>query len=282
MHGLWGRIALCAVVGALIGGPDAAGQSAVVAGTAGIHARSQPVAAPLEAAQRLFYMARFAEAAESALTHTTEESTALAAYELRTSALHFQIRRAMGPGKDRKAALAACSACAPLLETFFSEITSGTTAARARLAEAPEDDEAMYYLAKLDLNYLWMQLSTLGHRTGWDQYWEAKRLIEAVLAKQPMHLRTLVARAWMDYIVGTRVPWGARWVMGGGNRDRALDTLRATPPEQADFYARVEADFALLEMLTREGKRGEALPVAQGLLAKFPENEDLQKFVRNR
>jgi len=279
MHGPCGRLVLCALVGVLLGSRDAPGQTAVVGG---IRGGSPPAVASLEAAQRLFYMARFAEAAESALTHTTEGSTALAAYELRTSALHFQVRRAMGPGKDRKAALAACSACSDLLETFFSEITRGTQAARARLAQAPEDDEAMYYLAKLDLNYLWMRLSTLGQRTGWDQYWEAKRLIEAVLAKQPMHLRTLVARAWMDYIVGTRVPWGARWVMGGGNRDRALDTLRATPPEQADFYAKVEADFALLEMLTREGKRAEALPVAQGLLEKFPENEDLQKFVRNR
>jgi hypothetical protein len=83
----------------------------------------------------------------------------------------------------------------------------------------------------------------------------------------------------MDYIVGTRVPWGTRWVMGGGDRDRALKTLRDDPPPQADFYAKVEADFALWEMLAREGKRAEALPVAQGLLAKFPENEDLAKFV---
>jgi hypothetical protein len=282
MHGSCGRIVLCALVGALLGGPAAAGQSAVVAATAGIHAGSEPAGGLLEDAQRLFYMARFAEAAESALTHTTAASTALAAYELRTSALHFQIRRAMGTGKDRKAALAACAVCPPLLETFFSEITRGTKAARARLVEAPHDEEAMYYLAKLDLNYLWMQLSTLGHRTGWDQYWESKRLIEAVLTRQPMHLRTLVARAWMDYIVGTRVPWGARWVMGGGNRDRALSTLRAAPREQAGFYATVEADFALWEMLAREGKHAEALPVARGLLSKFPENEDLQKFVRNR
>ena len=282
MHGLCRRIVLCAVVGTLLGGPEAAGQSAVVTGTAGIRVGSEPALGLLEDAQHLFYMARFAEAAESALTHTTAASTALAAYELRTSALHFQIRRAMGTGKDRKAALAACTVCSPLLETFFAEIARGTKAARARLAEAPQDEEAMYYLAKLDLNYLWMQLSTLGHRTGWDQYWEAKRLIEAVLARQPMHLRTLVARAWMDYIVGTRVPWGARWVMGGGNRDRALKTLRAAPPEEADFYAKVEADFALWEMLAREGKHAEALPVAQGLLAQFPENEDLLKFVRNR
>ncbi len=140
----------------------------------------------------------------------------------------------------------------------------------------------MSYLAKIHLNYLWMQLSTLGHRTGWDQYWESKRLIEAVLAKQPMHLRTLVARAWMDYIVGTRVPWGARWVMGGGNRDRALKTLRAAPPQEADFYAKVEADFALGRCWRAKASAPKRCRIAQGLLVKFPENEDLLKFVRGK
>jgi hypothetical protein len=137
----------------------------------------------------------------------------------------------------------------------------------------------MYNLAKIDLSYLWMQLSTLGRRTGWDQYWEGKRLIEAVLAKDPTHVRALVAGAWIDYIVGTRVPWGARWVMGGGSKERALETLRHASRQQSDYYARVEADFALWEMLAREGRRADAMMVAQGLLAKFPENEDLAKFV---
>ncbi len=278
--GACGRILVSAVL--VIGsGRAAAGQTTGSVGPTGPEtATTESGANLLDEAQHLFYMGRYHEAAERALVRTTAAPKDLAGYDVRTSALHFQIRRAMGSGKDRKAALRACSSCPALLEVFFSEITRGTAAARDRLAEAPDDEEAMYYLAKIDLVYLWMQLSTLGRRTGWDRYWESKRLMEAVLAKQPMHLRTLVARAWMDYIVGTRVPWGARWVMGGGNRDRALETLRAAPPQEADFYAKVEADFALWEMLAREGKRAEALPVAQGLLAKFPQNEDLAKFVR--
>lgn len=281
--GACGRIVLSALLGLMLDGAgEAAGQSPVVHEAAGAQAASEPGTGPLDEAQRLFYLSRFAEAAERAHTRTIEAPQDLAAFEVRTSALHFQIRKAMGPGKDRKAALRACASCPGLLEVFFAEITRGTAAARARLAEAPDDEEAMYYLAKIDLSYLWMQLSTLGRRTGWDQYWEAKRLLEAVRAKSPGHVRAMVAGAWMDYIVGTRVPWGTRWVMGGGSKDRALRTLREASRQQADFYARVEADFAMWEMLAREGRRSEALPVAQSLLARFPENDELAKFVRGK
>ena len=106
-----------------------------------------------------------------------------------------------------------------------------------------------FFLGKLDLSYLWMQLSTLGRKTGWDEYWEAKRLLEGILEKNPMHVRARVARAWMDYIVGTRVPWGTRWVMGGGSKSRGLRMVREAAQTPADFYTQVEAQFGLWEML---------------------------------
>ena len=107
----------------------------------------------------------------------------------------------------------------------------------------------------------------------------AKRLLEKVLEKNPNHLRAQVARAWMDYIIGTRVPWGTRWVMGGGSRDRGLRDMRDAASETGDFYSEVEADFALWEMLMRDGKRDQAVPVARELLARFPENEELTRFI---
>lgn len=233
----------------------------------------------LEAAQKLFYTSKFAAAAEQALQLVSQDPANLAAWELRTSALHFQIRRASGTGKDRKAAMAACKACPPLLEVFSAEFKRGRAAARQRLAEAPNDEEAMFYLAKIDTSYLFLQLSTLGKRTGWDEYWEAKRLLETVLEKNPNHLRAQVARAWMDYIIGTKVPWGTRWVMGGGSRDRGLRDMREAAAETGDFYSEVEADFAYWEMLMRDGKRDQAVPVARELLARFPENEELTRFI---
>ena len=235
--------------------------------------------ASLETAQRLFYTSNFPAAADLALQLITVTPTDLAAFELRTSALHFQIRRASGSGRDRKAAMAACTACPPLLATFFAEVKRGRAAARQRLAEAPHDEQAMYYLAKIDTTYLFLQLSTIGRRTGWDEYWEAKRLLEQVLEKNPQHLRAQVARAWMDYIVGTRVPWGTRWVLGGGSRDRGLRAMREAAAASGDFFSEVEADFALWEMLVREGRRDEAVPVARELLGLFPENDELARFV---
>ena len=246
---------------------------------AALQVRADSSTAALEAAQHLFYTSKFPAAADQALQLITQMPSDLAAFELRTSALHFQIRRASGNGKDRKAAMAACKACPAVVEMFLAEFKRGRAAAQERLAEAPHDEQAMYYLAKMDTSYLFLQLSTLGKRTGWDEYWEAKRLLEVVLKKDPTHVRAQVARAWMDYVIGTGVPWGTRWVMGGGSRDRGLRAMREAAAASSDFYSEVEADFALWEMLMREGKRNEAVPVARELLTRFPDNEELARFV---
>jgi hypothetical protein len=238
-------------------------------------------AATLDDAQRLFYTALFQESAAEAKAVADAEPENLAAWEVRTSALHFQLRRLLGEPKDRKAAMAKCADCRAVLATFLDDVNRGRAVARERMAKAPADDEARFFLGKLDLSYLWMQLSTLGRKTGWDEYWEAKKLLEGILEKDPMHVRARVARAWMDYIVGTRVPWGTRWVMGGGSKSRGLAMVREAAKTPASLYTEVEAQFGLWEMLTRDGKRDEAVGVAKELLMKFPENKDLQRFVES-
>jgi len=236
---------------------------------------------PLTDAQRLFYISRFEESAVAAQELLKAEPGNLAAWELRTSALHFQLRRMIGDGKDKKAAFAACVDCPRVLEIFFEDINAGRAAARMRLEPNPADEEAQFFLGKIDLSYLWLQLSTLDRKTGWSEYWEAKRLLEAILEKNPSHVRARVARAWMDYIVGSRVPWGTRWVMGGGSKSRGLKMVREAAETASDYFTKVEAQFALWEMLAREGRRDQALVVAKELLAKFPENRDLTRFVEN-
>jgi hypothetical protein len=67
--------------------------------------------------------------------------------------------------------------------------------------------------------------------------------------------------------------------MGGGSRERGLRAMREAAAAQGDFFSEVEADFALWEMLVREGRRDEALPVARELLTRFPDNEELGRFV---
>ena len=235
--------------------------------------------AALTEAQQLFYNSRYAEAA--ARLSCAAPDADLAACELRASALHFQIKRALGDAPDKGKALAACGApCGEALALFAEATAQGQAIARARLTKAPADLTALFYLGKLDLNYVWLNLSTLGRRTGWDEYHEAKRSMDAVLKADPTHVRALVARAWMDYIVGTRVPWGTRWLLGGGNRKRGLETVRKAANVSADFYTEVEADFALWEMLARDKQTREAIEVARQLQARFPENPDLPKFIR--
>ena len=238
-------------------------------------------AATIEDAQRLFYTALFQESAETAKVLVEAEPENLAAWDVRTSALHFQIRRLLGDGKDRKGAFAKCPQCPALLATFLDDVNRGRAVARARLTKDAADEEARFFLGKLVLSYLWMQLSTLGRKTGWDEYWESKRLLEAILEKNPTHVRARVARAWMDYIVGTRVPWGTRWVMGGGSKSRGMKMVREAAETPADFYTQIEAKFGQWEMLTRDGRRDEAVVIAKELLQKFPENKDLVRFLES-
>ena len=244
-------------------------------------AATRLAAATLDDAQRLFYTALFQEAAAVAHELTEAEPGNLAAWEVRTSALHFHLRRLVGDVKGKKAAFAKCAECPAVLSTFLDDVNRGRAAARSRLEANPMDEEAQFFLGKMDLSYLWLQLATLDRKTGWHEYWEAKHMLEDILERNPMHVRARVARAWMDYIVGTRVPWGTRWTMGGGSRNRALKMVREAAQAPADYFTQVEARFALQEMLTREGKPAEAVEVAKELLGRFPGNKDLKKFVES-
>jgi hypothetical protein len=233
----------------------------------------------LDAAQRLFYNGRYEGAATLALALQTSDTEALAAHELRTSALHFQIRRAIGEPVDRELAIKTCTACPDLLTTFIRDLTRGQALARARLQANGEDEEARFFLGKLDLNYVWLQLGTLGRRTGWNEFREARRSLDAVLKRNPGHVRAQVAHAWIDYIVDTKVPRGFRWILGGGDKRRGLEAMHNAAAADTDYFTRVEAGFALWEMQIRERRLTEAVVTARRLAIDFPENRELAKFL---
>ena len=261
---------------------------AVAAGAAvGVAAQSVPVpeiqaslgGRTLADAQRLFYNARYEEAATLTLALRSLDADDLGAYELRTSALHFQVKRALGDAGDRDKALKQCAACPALMEAFLSDTTRGRSLARERLKATPLDEEALFFLGKINLNYVWLQLGTLGRRTGWDEYWEARRSLDAVLKRNPIHVRARVARAWIDYIVDTKMPWGTGWLLGGGNKKKALAALREAADADADEFVRAEADFALWDLHVRERQITEAVPVARGLARDFPDNPEIARFL---
>jgi hypothetical protein len=101
-----------------------------------------------------------------------------------------------------------------------------------------------------------------------------------VLATDPAHVRALVARAWIDYIVDTRMPFGMRWLLGGGNKQRGLRRLRLAVDTGGDFYERAEAGFALWDIQIRERQMPDAVTTARRLACDFPNNQELRRFLQ--
>jgi hypothetical protein len=206
----------------------------------------------------------------------------LAGDELRTSALLFQLKALLEGHSNKKGALTRCATCPDLIAEFLADIRRGQNAARTTLRSSPDDETTLFFLGKLDLNYIWLQLGPLQRKTGWDEYWEARHSPDAVLRHNPRHVRARVARAWIDYIVDTKMPWGTRWVLGGGNRKRALTDVREAAQLESDFFTHTEAEFALWDMEVREGNVAYATDVARRLARDFPDNRRLAAFLETR
>jgi len=236
----------------------------------------------LEQAQRFFYNGDYDRAA--ALTQVLCEARPddLDACELRTASLLFQIKKALGDTAERSKTieLNRCAVCPALMSAFLAETDRGQAFARARLTTHPDDEDTLFFLGKVDLNYVWLQLGTLGRKTGWDEYWEARRSLDRVIRLNPEHVRARVARAWVDYIVGSTVPRGVRWLLGGGNKKRGLIAVRQVAESGGgEFFDRVEAMFAFWDMQVRERDISGAVATAQILARDFPENPELRRFL---
>jgi hypothetical protein len=234
-------------------------------------------------AYRLFYNAHYEEAAALAASLRTSGTQTLENDEVRTSALLFQLRGLLNGQDardgDKKEALKRCVKCTEVLASFMTDLHHGQALARGMLKTKADDEEALFFLGKLDLNYVWLELGLLGHKTGWDEYWEARRSLDAVLKLNPKHVRAKVARGWIDYIVNTRMPWGTRWVLGGGNKKRGIAIVREASVMDAAFFERAEAEFALWDLHVREKDLAEATVLAQKLALNFPDNQEVAKFL---
>lgn len=239
-------------------------------------------AVSLDLAKHHFYNARFETSVDVTRLLETNQPDDLAIHEMRSSALLFQLKRLLEP-RGKKVPLKECASCPALIAKFAADFQHARTLARARVAAAPDDVEARFFLGKLNLNYIWLQLGPLGKKTGWNEYWEGRRSLDEVLAARPDHVRARIGRAWIDYIVDTRMPWGTEWMLGGGDRKRALRVVReAAASEQVEYYAHVEAEFALWEMLIKERDLVSATDVARRLSRDFPDNRDIAAFLETR
>ena len=179
--------------------------------------------ATLEDAQA-FYHARYAAAAAPSLplrAHPDE----LAACELRTSSLLFQIP-AMGASADKDKAWTVCAACPELMAAFVADIASGRSLARARLQKHPNDDTALFLLGKLDSTTSGCNWERSGARPVGTSTGKREDRSTRCSKRNPGHVRARVARAWIDYIVDTKMPRGTRWLLGGGNKKKGLRVVR--------------------------------------------------------
>jgi len=246
----------------------------------------QPPEQTLKDAYRLFYNAHYEEAAALAMALRAAGTQDLENDEVRTSALIFQLRGLLN-GQDardkdndnKSEVLKRCTKCPEVMGSFMSALHHGQALARARLKAKPDDEEALFFLGKLDLNFVWLELGLLGHKTGWDEYWEGRKSLDAVLKQNPDHVRARVARGWIDYIVNTRMPWGTRWLLGGGNKKRGIAAVREATIMEADLYTRAEAEFALWDMNVREKNFDVATELAQKLARNFPDNQEVARFL---
>jgi len=242
----------------------------------GVEASAAPV---LDDAQRLFYNGRYEAADTLTLELCSPDLEGLAGCELRSSTLLFQIKRAVAGQADKEKALKACGRCADWLAAFRTVTSSAQAVARARLQSSPNDEATRFLLGKIDLNYVWLQLGVLGHKTGWGEYWEARKSLDAVLKQNPQNVRARVSRAWIDYIVDTQMPRGTRWMLGGGNKNKGLLTIQQAAKSATEPFVQAEAMFGLWDMQVRERRMEDAVVTARSLARDFPDNQELAKFL---
>ena len=262
---------------------------AILSPAAHVQLLQVPPAQTITDAYRLFYNAHYEEAAALAMSLRAGDTQDLENDEVRTTALLFQLRGLLNGPDDREndnrnksEALKRCAKCPEVRAAFMSDLHHGQALARTRLKTKPDDEDALFFLGKLDLNFVWLELGLLGNKTGWDEYWEARKSLDAVLKLNPNHVRARVARGWIDYIVNTRMPWGTRWLLGGGNKKRGMVAVREASTMDADQYVRAEAEFALWDMNVREKNFEAATGIAEKLARDFPENQEVAKFLAAR
>ena len=259
----------------------------VLLGTGHGTAQSVSGSPTLADAQRLFFNAHYQQAADLALKLRETGPHDLANDEVRTTALLFVLRGLL-KGQDaynegnKSAAFKACTKCPDVIAAFTADLQHGQELARERLKQSPDDQTALFYLGKLDLNFVWLHLGLLGKKTGLDEYREARRSLDALLKLSPAHVRGKVARGWIEYIVATRMPWGTRWILGGGNRKKGVAMVRDAAGTPSDPFTHAEAEFALWDMLLREKELPEATIVARRIAQAFPENGEVAAFLAAR
>jgi hypothetical protein len=160
---------------------------------------------------------------------------------------------------------------ADLLTAFLSNTSQGQAIARGRLRINPTDGDALFS-GEAQLICVWLHVETLGRKTGWS-VWEAGDRWTP-FSKTIHSTAELVLRAWIDYIVDTKM---ARHALAARRRQQeARSSGREAASAESEFFVRVEAEFALWECWCVNGICKATGPEARAGLS---DNRKLSKFL---
>ena len=238
-------------------------------------------------AKEAFYNERYAEADALALKARGILPREPESYELRTTVLLFRLKRELGVNgqKANRAGISHCAACPGLLVAFEEDLRAGIREAERLRGDIRHRNRADFFLAKLRLNRIWLNLQVLDQKRGLGDYRDARHRLQEILAREPDHIRAVTAFAWIDYIVGDR-NYVFRKLLGGGDKDRAMASLyRALvlcEEGGRNEFDCAEARFGLLEILKSEGRTGEERILAKKLFQRFPGNSGLARRTKER
>ena len=197
----------------------------------------------------------------------------LATRELRTSALLFQVRRAIGSAKDKDKALKQCAACGALMDAFQVETARGLDLARARLKTHPGDDEALFFLGQIQPESRVAAprdagaQDRMGSSTG-------KRGRASTRSSHALHIT--LAHGSHAHGSTTSSTRGCRAGRAGcsaaATRSARCSRFAKRPAPTRTFFVHAEAAFALWDLHVREKDLVEATRLARDLARDFPEN----------
>ena len=166
----------------------------------------------------------------------------------------------------------------------MTEANLGRSAARTRLKQNATDEDALFFLGKINLNSglgfilrLWTQ-DRLERILG-----SAQARLDTVLKMNPQHVRASSGARVDSTTSSTRRFRAPRDGCSAAAADSAGSTRFATrEAAQADCpppYVQAEAMFALWDMQVRERNLADAIVVARALARDFPDNRELTKFL---
>ena len=147
----------------------------------------------------------------------------------------------------------------------------------------PKDETALFYLGKLDLNYVWLQLGLLGKKTGWDEYWEARHSLDALLKTNPKHVRG-ARRARLDRLHRQHAH-AVGDALGARRRQQEEGACRgARGRRDGDRYLQPRRGGvrALGHAAARQEHVPAATEVARRLAQAFPDNSEVAAFLATR